>query len=59
MPDPDGLQHLADTLNQADRDRAVDLAQTEHMGAAELDYLSRLDEIEDPATDGVESDRCI
>lgn len=56
---PDDLDRLASVLADADAERETDIAMLDEFGGDELDYLARLGELEDPATDGVENERCV
>lgn len=45
-----------DPLAEARRQREADLLKLDDMDDDELDYLARVDELEDPLTDGIECD---
>lgn len=61
MSDPtdEDIAALADVLVGADADRAGDLEVVAAMSDGEQSYLARVDELEDPATDGIENERCV
>lgn len=58
MPDGD-LDHLALALGDAGVERDVDVDVLADMSPDELDYLSRVGELEDPVTDGIENESCV
>jgi hypothetical protein len=53
---PDDLDVLAHVLTQADADRAADLTAVGGLDDAAADYLARVSELADPASDGLEAD---
>lgn len=57
--EPDDLDELVCALGEAEADRQADVTALGGLTAEQLDYLARVDELEDPATDGVENPRCV
>lgn len=55
MPDDD-LDVLAQTLAQADAERAAELAAVLDLDDAATDYLDRVGELADPVTDDIEAE---
>lgn len=55
MPDDD-LDVLAQTLAQADAERAAELAAVLDLDDAATDYLDRVGELPDPVTDDIEAE---
>lgn len=59
MPDDEQVRELALRLAEADADHALDVEHLGEMDPEEIDYLARAGELEDPATDGIENERCV
>lgn len=56
MPDPteDDVLELAAVLAEAEAEHALDLDHLAELDPDEVEYLGRVDELEDPETDGIE-----
>lgn len=52
------LERLAATLDDADQTHAADVEALADLDDDQVDYLGRVDERSDPATDGLEG-RCV
>lgn len=52
------VEHLAAVLADADSSHADDVTALDQLEDRQIEYLGHVDELPDPASDGLEMDRC-